>query len=121
MLKPTTDQVSGVTDRVLTIAATWLLTWLTMKGYITPNQAVEYSPLLIALGAAIWGWWVNRPKAILQSAAAIPAGGGKMTQIVTSPELAAATPEQANIISSAENKVVDTVTNKTVVATPPTK
>ena len=50
---------------------------------------------------SVWyAWWVNRPKAILQSAAAVPG-----TTVVTVPEIAHATPE-TNIVSATTNVVV---------------
>lgn len=93
---PTTDQVKGITDRLVAV----LLTWLVAKGYIGRDDALEYGPIAIALAMAFYAWWVNRPKAIVQSAAAIPG-----TTVVTTPELASGTPEQ-NILSTATNTVV---------------
>lgn len=90
----TKDQTTGTLERVATVFFTWLLTWLTSKGYISSSQAAEILPLLLAVGAAIWGWWTNRPTAIVQSAAALPG-----TTVVTTPVLASSTPE-ANIVSS---------------------
>lgn len=90
------DQISGILDRVLAVAVTWAIT----KGYITQAQAAEYAPLVLAIAAALWGWWVNRDKALVQAAAAIPD-----TTVVTRPDLAAATPER-NIVSETVAKVV---------------
>ena len=96
-----TTQVSGVIERIATVAITWLLTWLTTKGWISTAQAAEFMPLLLAVITAVYGWWITRDKAILQNAAAVPG-----TVVVTTPELSAATPDQNNIVSSSETKVV---------------
>lgn len=96
-------QVSGILDRVL-IA---LFTWFAAKGYISSGEVANYAALLLGLLGALWGWYVNTPKAILQAAAEVPGAGGKQTLIVTSPELASATPGQNNILSSADAKVVN--------------
>lgn len=99
----TKDQFSGVADR-LAIA---VVTYLVAKGYVPQALSADLIQLLVIAAGLAWGWYVNRPQAILQSAAAIPnpaAADGK-TQIVASPELAAATPEK-NIQSSDANKVV---------------
>lgn len=67
-MKPTWDQISGVLDRVL-IA---LFAYLVAKGYVAGDQVAGYISLIIGIAGAVWGWYVNRPKAILQSAAALP-------------------------------------------------
>jgi hypothetical protein len=86
----TFDQVRGPIERVIYIG----LGWLVARGYITNAEVANYATLLLAIAAAGYGWWQNRPKAIAQSAAALPG-----TTIVTTPELAKATPE-ANIVSN---------------------
>ena len=93
---PTTDQVKGIVERLVAV----LLTWLVAKGHIGKDDALEYGPIVIGVAAALYAWWVNRPKAIVQSAAALPG-----TTVVTTPELASGTPEQ-NILSTSTNKVV---------------
>lgn len=64
----TWDQISGPLDRVVLI----LLTFLVTKGYISTQDVAGYAALILGVIGAIYGWWVNRPKAILQSAAALP-------------------------------------------------
>lgn len=93
----TKDQISGVADRLLVVLATYMVA----KGYITQSQAAEYIPLVLALASAIYGWYVNRPVAIAQSAAALPG-----TTVITTPDIARATPMEGNIIANTENKVV---------------
>ena len=92
----TWDQVSGPLDRVILMA----LAWAVGKGFITNADVAPIAGALLALAGAGYGWWVNRPKAIVQSAAALPG-----TTVVTTPDLANATPNQANIVSNAEQKV----------------
>lgn len=93
----TWDQISGLLDRVVLV----VLTYAVSKGYITSADVGPIAAAILALGGAIWGWWVNRPKAIVQSAAALPG-----TTVVTTPGLAASTPQQ-NIVSSATSQVVN--------------
>ena len=67
-MTPTWDQISGVLDRVL-IA---VFTYAAAKGYIAQDQIANYIALIVGILGAIWGFYNNRPKAILQSAAALP-------------------------------------------------
>jgi len=96
----TKDQLSGGLDRALTVLVTWLLTYLTTKGYITSSQAADFMPLILAIVTAIYGWYVNRPIAIAQSAAALPG-----TTVVTTADIAQATPNEKNIVSNKTNQV----------------
>lgn len=64
----TFDQIRGPLERVVLIALTWAVT----KGYITSADVATISTAVIAVLAAFYGWWQNRPKAILQSAEAVP-------------------------------------------------
>ena|SRR4029077_363914 len=101
----TTDQVSGMADRTISGAMIWLLTYflhrLEVAGYLQTGDATNLSPVLIILGMAAWGYWINRPKAIVQSAASLPG-----TTVITTAELAAATPNQANIIPNNQTQVI---------------
>lgn len=96
MLRPTWDQIRGPIERLIYIG----LGWLVARGYLTSAEVANWATLILAVAAAGYGWWQNRPKAIVQSAAAIPG-----TAVVTTPELAKATPEN-NIVSNANMKVV---------------
>ena len=64
----TFDQIRGPIERVIYIG----LGWLVAKGVITSAEVANYATLALAMGAAFYGWWQNRPKAILQSASALP-------------------------------------------------
>lgn len=86
---PTWDQVKGIAERLILIG----LAGATGAGWIGKDDALTYGPALLMLVGAIYAWWVNRPKAIVQSAAALPG-----TTVVTTPDLAKSTPE-SNIIT----------------------
>lgn len=93
----TQDQLSGALDRGLLVIATWVVTWLVQRGILSAGQAADLAPhvgaVLVAAVGMFVGWWKNRPKAIVQSAAALP-----NTVVVTDTALANSTPEK-NIIS----------------------
>lgn len=91
----TFDQIRGPLERVVYIA----LGWLAAQGWITSIEVANYATLILAIAAAFYGWWQNRPKAIAQSAAALPG-----TIVVTTAAIAASTPE-ANIVSNANMEV----------------
>lgn len=98
------DQIKGMLDRAIAILATWLLTQAVNKGWLSQSDSAQLLPALILLPSLAWGWWNNRDKALLQSAASVVGPDGKPTVIVTSPALANATPEN-NIVSSATVEV----------------
>lgn len=93
---PTKDQITGLIER----AALVFVTYAVSRGWIDVKLATDLGPALIGILSLSYAWWVNRPKAIVQSAAALP-----HTTVVTTPEIATATPE-ANIVSEATNTVV---------------
>lgn len=86
---PTWDQVKGIAERLILIG----LAWAVAGGYITQDESLVYAPAIIMAVGAIWAWRVNRPKAIAQSAAALPG-----TTVVTTPDIAKSTPE-TNIVT----------------------
>ena len=92
----TFDQIRGPIERVVYIG----LGWLVARGYITSAEVANWATLILALAAAFYGWWQNRPQAVAQSAAAIPG-----TTVITTPAIAAATPE-TNIKSNATTEAV---------------
>lgn len=99
-MKPTTDQVVGVADRLLTVLVMWLLMKAVMFGWISESDATSLGPIIVAFLAGLWGWWNNRPKAILVAAARLPD-----TKVVTTPDLAASVPSN-NVVSNSETTVV---------------
>lgn len=96
---PTWDQVKGIVERLTTVALASVFSYAVLKGWITKQQAIDYGaelvPIVLAAASAWYGWRINRPKAIVQSAAALP-----NTVVVTTADLAKSTPE-ANIVSAA--------------------
>jgi hypothetical protein len=92
----TFDQIRGPIERVVYIG----LGWLVARGFITSAEVANYATFLLAVLAAFYGWWQNRPQAIAVSAA----NAGMV--VVTTPAIAQATPEQPNIVSQASVKVV---------------
>lgn len=95
------DQIKGMLDRGLAVLVTMLLGWCVRKGYLGEGDAATLAPAIVLLPSLAWGWWNNRPKALVQAAAALPG-----TVVVTTPELAKATPDQNNIVSNETTKVV---------------
>lgn len=95
-MKVTFDQIRGPIERVIYIA----LGWFVARGFITSAEVANYATLILAIIAAFYGWWQNRPKAILQSAAALQG-----TTVVTTHDMASNTPE-TNIVSNTQQKVV---------------
>lgn len=89
------DQLKGMIDRAVIVFATMFLHWLVQKGYIGESDSAQLLPLLVLLPALFWGWWNNRDKALVQSASNVPG-----TVVVTTRELALATPDQKNIIAN---------------------
>lgn len=102
---PTWDQIHGVAERVITLGLAALLSFAVIKGWITTDQAkeygVEYGPLVIGLVASIYAYRHNSPQTLAERTANIP-----NTTVITTPEIAAATPNQSNIISAATNETV---------------
>lgn len=93
---PRWDQISGVLDRVFIAIAMYAVA----KGWISQSDAMQLVALLLAVGGAVWGWYVNRDKALVQAAASVPG-----TVVVTNADLAKSTPEN-NIVSNVDTKIV---------------
>ena len=98
-------QISGIADRIILV----FLTFMASRGWIPVGEVANYAALVLAVLGAFWGWWVNRPKALVEAAAAVPnpASPTGKTIVITSPELAAATPASSTVVSSATTKAVD--------------
>lgn len=94
----TWDQMKGVVERLVGLG----LLWAVARGLIDQQAAIDYGPYVVALISAIYAAWHNRPKSLVQRAAAVPG-----TAVVTTPELANSTPEM-NIVSSATVDIVPT-------------
>ncbi|MFA5897680.1 MAG: hypothetical protein WC829_01075 [Hyphomicrobium sp.] len=101
------DQIKGMLDRAIAVMATMFLSWMVKKGWLGESDAATLLPALVLLPALAWGWWNNRDKALIQSAAnVVDLKTGQKTVIVTSPEMAKDTPDQNNIVSSTDVKVI---------------
>ena len=93
------DQLIGMTDRALAIFLTVFLGFLVKRGYLGESEAAALLPAVVLLPSLLWGWYVNRDIALLQSASNVKGTGG-----VTTPALATATPNEKNIISNEASK-----------------
>lgn len=104
-MNPSKDQTTGIIERVIYGVAMAVLMKLVAAGWLTADMAPYVAGGIVTAVGGAYAWWINRPKAILQSAAALvdPVTGRK-TVIVTSAAMAADTPEN-NIVSSATNEV----------------
>lgn len=96
------DQVSGVLDRTIAVLATMILGWMVKRGWIGESDVATLLPAVVLLPAILWGWWVNRDKALVKSAANVPG-----TVVVTNPELASSIPSP-NVVSNDSAKVTIT-------------
>lgn len=108
-MNPTGAQVSGMSSMTLASAVTWLVTFALGKfaaaGFLSASDVPQLGIVLVIIGSAGWGWYANRPTAILQKAGAVVGEDGKKTVVIASPELADAVPVP-NVVSNTENKVV---------------
>ena len=94
-------------DQRLSLLRTILITagvsWLAKAGLDTTTATSIMSAvaaLLMAVGAAAWGVYAKRNTGLISSAASVP-----NTTIVTTAEIAKATPAQANIVSADTHEV----------------
>ena len=92
---PNWSQVSGVIERVVMAGVMFGVG----KGWIASDDAVNMTGLIVGISAAVYAYWVNRPKNLIKQAASVD-----KTVIVTSPDIAYNTPH-ANIVSNTTNKV----------------
>lgn len=91
--------LTGIIDRVTLVG----LTWGVSKGFITNADIANIAPLVPVILAALIGWYQNRKVALAQQATTIAPG----TKVVTTPEIAAATPDNMNILSTTTQEVVN--------------
>ncbi len=94
---PNNTQLSGAADRIV-IAG---LMYAVGKGWIAPDDVKDYAALIVPILAAAYGFYASRNTALAKSAAEIPG-----TVVVTSSAIANATPNQDNIVSAGDVKVV---------------
>jgi multisubunit Na+/H+ antiporter MnhB subunit len=114
---PNQNQVAAVGRHVLTAVGA-ITAFASAMALLTPGEAANVVSgfqhlsnaasefmlgigTLIPVGSALWAAWTASRKSVVQSAASIPG-----TTVVTTAALAAATPNQANIVSNTQNVVV---------------
>lgn len=107
-MQPTKDQTTGIIERIAYGLILAVMMKMVQRGYMTADEAPYYAAGIVGGAGSAYAWWINRPKAILQAAGSIPDPNSPtgLTQIVTTPELAQATPENPNIVASTTNAVV---------------
>jgi uncharacterized membrane protein YeaQ/YmgE (transglycosylase-associated protein family) len=94
------SQYSGALDRIVLIG----LTWAASKGWILPSDVAGIATMIVGIAGAVYAFWVNRSSNLtIKAATANPS-----QIIVASPELAKSTPNQPNIVSNEDVKVVTT-------------
>lgn len=94
---PNWSQISGAVDRVILIT----LGWFVGKGYISSGDATIITGGLVAILGVFYSMFVNRNANLAKQAASIPG-----TIVVTTPEVAAATPNNQNILPNTQTQVV---------------
>lgn len=94
------EQKAGIVERLVYAAAMAVLTKLVAKGYIDQDMAAYVAAGAVTAVGGAWAWWINRPKALVQSAAAVPG-----TIVITNEQIAHSTPE-LNIVSNVKMKAV---------------
>lgn len=94
---PNWSQLSGVVERLITAA----LMYAVGRGWLLSSDVAPLAALGLAAISAGYAIVVNRNTNLAKQAASIPD-----TKVVTTPEIAAATPNQTNIVSSSDMKVV---------------
>lgn len=102
------SQVMGTTDRVVTVLATWFLGIAVQKKWLSEADSAAFLPIIIAIPAAVWGWWQNRREALIASTDALPGVAGVVTQNTPDGrELAKAVPSETVVTagSAAAEKV----------------
>jgi|SRR6185312_3391745 len=95
---PNWSQLSGAVDRVTLIA----LTYAASKGWITPSDVAGIATMVVGIAGSVYAFYVNRNTNLAKQAASIP-----NTTVVTTPEIAAATPQLNNVVSTTEVKVTN--------------
>lgn len=95
------DQVTGISERVLYGFVMAMFGLGVKKGWYDNETAAYLAGGAVTLIGGIWAWWINRPQALIRAAAQSTPG----TVVVTTPEIANATPE-SNIVSNQTSKVM---------------
>lgn len=64
------DQGTGIAERILYGAILAIAMRLVDKGIISADMATYIAAGGVSLAGAAWAWWINRPTALLNAAAA---------------------------------------------------
>lgn len=91
-------QLSGTVERLLTI----LITYAVAKGYVSAADSTALITFGVAGASLVYTVYTNRNTNLAKQAASIP-----NTTVVTTPEIAAATPTLKNVVSTSDVKVTD--------------
>lgn len=94
------DSPLGIAERVVYGIAMAVLMKAVQAGWITADMAPYVAGGVVTAVGGFWAWWINRPIALAQAAAALSPD----TKVVTTAEIAGATPE-INIVSADAMKV----------------
>jgi len=99
------EQFKGAGDRLAAVLVASGLSWAAAKGWLGDQDVAVLAPAIIAIISFGIGVYVNRRKSIAMSASNL----GDV--VLTTPEIAADTPENKNIISntSSNKKIAATV------------
>lgn len=93
------EQIKGILERIVTV----LITYAVAKGWFTQGVGAEIGTAVVAVLTAAIGWYLNRPSILAQAVTDTTPG----TKIVTTAAVANALPNNPNVVSNTENKVVD--------------
>lgn len=66
------DQSNGIFERLIYAVAMAVLMKLVAKGYIDEDMAAYVAGGVVAAAGSAWAWWINRPQALITSAANLP-------------------------------------------------
>lgn len=107
---PSNDMSTGISERIAygtIIAAT---AKLVEKGYMTSDMQVYVAGGGVAALGSAWAWWINRPAAIMNSAAAQMPPNAKL--VITTDPVASRQEKDAvhELASSAGEKVIAKIT-----------
>ncbi len=82
------DQITGITERVIYGAIIATTAKLVEKGYLTSDMQVYIAGGGVAAIGSVWAWWNNRPARLMDRAAAQLPDNSKL--VITTPVAAPA-------------------------------
>ena len=103
----TADQGTGVIERVLYGVILGLCMKLVKSGWLDADMAPYFAAGIVSAAGGVYAFWVNRPKAIVQSANALANVQGVITtNTAEGRELAKSIPE-GTVVSAGTSAAVD--------------